>query len=380
MSELQKIPAWLEVFDTRTLQVQRIKLFSSATPFRIGAGFQNELWLDDPHLAAQHLQIEFSEETAQWRINVLPSVNGVRILEGQEIQQPVETGPRPWLNNELYCAGLHRLRLISQASVVNEIPLNASQSAALNSKSVGTETAVAGQGKVNLDSQAQPEGNFVLNALSRWSQVWIIGLLFFIFAAIEWVSLHDRAVVQSKLQEYILPVLMFAGIAFAWALAWSLVTRVFRGDSYFKEHLLIAISTILLTSLVNEVLTFVGMGFALPMIGTVDSLQRVFFMTVAFAASLSLAFPRRPWLTFSSVFGVAIALGGLWAYSGFEQIKRRWYAEYATGSVAPSRQFQSPIKLESFLENFNDQRVKLDAARKEKLEASPLSDSFDDED
>jgi pSer/pThr/pTyr-binding forkhead associated (FHA) protein len=388
--------AWLEVLSP-TGQIQtRIRVDRS--PFVIGRSPVADYYVEDPYLAAEHLEFSVNEQ-GRWCAMALPSMNGVH-LQGQLIDSLVVS------DNQTFRLGQQRLRLrTAQAVITPEILMPAglqlaedsapptgeftNQEQRLQSLNQGiqhpavpsTDRVLAAPAEtMKVRSAAEPVDTDVsrLAGIRRWATWRNIALVGIIFAIVELIGTYAFTTGEYKVLGFAGPVLMFVGIAVAWSFVWSLLSRVLAGALRFKEHLFIASATILTTSLLNEVITFVGYGLALPNVSRADSLMRYVFMVLAIYFHLQLVtqVKRRVLaLGLASFFVGALAIFYL---GSKEQLVRSFGMAYNDTAIAPFKQLKPAQSTNDVLGGLVGLKKDLDRARLEKPGDEDLSSLFED--
>ena len=192
---------WIEVLSRHHEVVARQRLATNAVT--IGRAYDNDIVLDDPHVAAHHLRLLHGDNDA-WVAEDLGSVNGLYV-----------DGERGRREHVLLDAGttLH----------------------------IGTTGL-----RVRTSTQTVAEELPLLRGMPRWPAALGCLALVFAFALLElWLG----ETTAPKLIRYLSPLLALAVMVAVWTSAWSVLSRIFSGHARFGLHLLIAGAGLLLYTL-----------------------------------------------------------------------------------------------------------------------------------
>jgi pSer/pThr/pTyr-binding forkhead associated (FHA) protein len=188
---------------------------------RIGRGYDNDVIVDDPYVAARHLRI-FRDQGGQLVAEDMGSVNGT-FLESGKIPLPRITIDRS-----------HVIRIGHTLLRVREID-----------HEVERERVAQPQLRTLPIAVAVPLGVTVLaiNALKVW--------------------LAETN--EPRVSSYLTPLLVITAIALAWVGMWALLSRVFSGRSHFLRNLLIALAGMLAFLLYDEFARFAAFAWTWPL-------------------------------------------------------------------------------------------------------------------
>lgn len=185
-------------------------------PIRIGRGYQNDLILDDPYVAAQHASVDLGEDGVL-HVRDLGSQNGI-LFEGKRQSQITP-------NDHVLRLGHTNLRIRSAAFNVN--------------KELADNNAYDWEGK------SSTLLSILAIALSSLISVWL-----------------DNTEKFSTVSYLLTTALVFA-IVVTWCGGWAFANRVISGQSRFTRHLLIAACAIVVLDVWGLLNTVFSYAFAL---------------------------------------------------------------------------------------------------------------------
>ena len=192
---------WIELLPRHREHAVRQRLGGDA--LTLGRAWDNDIVLDDAHVAAHHLRIARDAE-GRWIAEDLGSINGLRVEGGHRAQARVELAP-----GTIVRIGHTQLRLHRGSDAVPaELPLRYRR--------------------------------------SPWPAALVCCALVLALAVLE-LWLAETA--EPKLIRYLTGVLALAAITLLWTSAWAAISRLFAGHARFGMHLLIASAGLLAYSL-----------------------------------------------------------------------------------------------------------------------------------
>jgi hypothetical protein len=192
---------WIEVLPRHREHAVRQRLGAHA--LTLGRGWDNDIVLDDAHVAAHHLRIA-READGRWFAEDLGSVNGLRVEGERRPRARVELAP-----GTIVRVGHTQLRLHRGSDAVPaELPLGLNR--------------------------------------SPWPAALVCSALVLTLAVLE-LWLGETA--EPKLVRYLTGVLALAAVALLWTSAWAAISRLFAGHARYGVHLLIAAAGLLAYSL-----------------------------------------------------------------------------------------------------------------------------------
>jgi hypothetical protein len=205
---------WIEILSRHREVVARHRF--AASEVRIGRGYDNDVVLDDPHVAVHHLRV-LRTETGELVAEDAGSANGLFRDGDRRRQQRVALD-----GDTILRIGNVLLRVREPGYAVPRE--RARQPPAL------LWPAAAGLAAAIL----------AMDALSLW--------------------LEETG--EPKASRYVMPLLGLAGVALAWTAAWAVLSRVFAGRAQFERSLVIALSGLLGFALYSEFAQFAAFALA----------------------------------------------------------------------------------------------------------------------
>lgn len=288
------------------IERQRLRLVQDA-PLRIGRGWDCDLLLDDPYVAALHAELRRHEDGSLW-LHDAGSLNGLLDSRGRR-QARIAVGGEAEV-----CLGQTRLRLRdARGPVAAERPL-----------------LPAAQARVGL-----------LQALGWLLVALATGLLF------DWLG----QVGEVRSSALLIGSLAGGVVMLAWSFGWALITRLFSGEMRFLRHLRVVAVGSLLASLLMLLVQYLGYALAF------EPLQRFAYAGywLLFAAvcwrHLVVMGPGHPRSKALAMLGVAVVAIGLqslslWQPRGGEERGAR----YVRTVVMPAFRLRPAQDVERFLD------------------------------
>ena len=249
---------WVEVLGRHGDVVSRQRFTS--TPIAIGRAYDNDVVVDDPHVAAHHLRIVRSDEGVLTAED-LGTRNGLYLGRGRDKR------------SEIALDGDHEL-------------------------SIGATLL-----RVRTAAFAVPDEQPVIKGLRFWPAAIACICGVFALAALDlWLS----ETTEPKAIRYFTPLLIIAGIVVAWTAGWSVITRVFRGYARFGLHFLIVAAGMLAFSFYDQAAEMGAFAFSWTALTTTSYLVAWTLLgAIVFAHLVAINPSRKP-----VKLGVAILIAG----------------------------------------------------------------------
>jgi hypothetical protein len=214
---------WVEILSRHHEVVARFRI--NGTEARVGRGYDNDVIVDDPYVAAQHVRVFHDSATGQLVAEDMGSSNGM-FLDG----------------------GRSRL---ARVLLDGKDPIRIGQ----------TYLRIRGTGhEVEAERVARPDRKIppVVPAMAVFAAILAVD------AAHIWLSQTS----EPRASNYLTPLLTVAASVFTWTGIWALLSRVFSGRASFLRNLLIALSGTFVVSLYNSIALYFAYAWASPVLGT----------------------------------------------------------------------------------------------------------------
>ena len=294
-------------------------------PQKIGRAVDNDLLIDDPHVAAQHASLAprrrsdeslASTETVDdtlIELAVGDTLNGVSLL------------PRKRRQKTLHARSGQTLALMS-----------------------GSEIQV-GQTRLRLRLPGEllaPEQP--LQASHRPSAVFIPALALVGVAVLvldQWTQSNP----STSWLEILSPVLAGPFALLLWCATWALFSKLFRGQFALGTHLRIALPWVVGLMLLVPVLNQASFAFSWPSLSRIVPLLEAAGGCALVWQHLSAIVPKRRWHLATST---ALVFAAVTAYVGYNhhQSENRWFEQlYATTISLPAMRVAPAVSVESFM-------------------------------
>ncbi len=212
---------WLEVLSRHRDVAARHRLTDSVI---VGRGYDNDVILDDPYVAARHLRV-FRDEVGDWIAEDLGSANGLFADHGRKRQARITL-----TDDAVIRIGQTYLRLRRASHAV------------------------------------APERVLQHSGRSLFAALAISGVTLVVTALMLWLSETG----EPQLRRYLVPLLILPLVVLGWTGIWAILNKIFAGQARFERHLLIAVSAVLASWLIErggELLVFAA---AWPSVATYD--------------------------------------------------------------------------------------------------------------
>lgn len=318
---------WIEVLSRHGEVAQRERI--EANEARVGRAFDNDVVVDDPHVAAHHLRIYRAEDGALVAED-LGSLNGLYPEHG--------------------AARAPRLALAANPGI-----------------RIGRTT-------LRVHDAARPVPAERLLTPPRAHARWAAGLgaaLLLALLAIQWLSLTAEPSANLML----LPLLGFVTILALWTSVWAMLSRVFFGQARFSLQLRIAITACIALVLWDQLTESLSFAFAWREMAEYAGLGAWAVLAAACFAHLQAIGARH----MRAAMGLVIALIGTGAalqYLGKSETRKLIGQRATLGDLRPPAFRLVPLaSADDFFRKADAARAKVDQARvKEPVTGAVLSD------
>jgi len=308
---------WVEVLSRHRDVAARFRV--DASEFSIGRSYDNDVIVDDPHVAARHVRV-FHDEAGQLVAEDLGSANGL------------------YLDRD-------RSRL-ARVTVDGNVPIRIGHTLIRIRE---TSHAVEHERLVKSGRRFVP----VVAAL-------VLGVLLLGIDAIKtWFAQTG----EPHLSNYMLPALVLIGGALIWIGVWSLLSRLFSGQSHFLRHVLIAETAVLAIWIYGELAEIAAFSLTWPV--ALNSVYIAYWLALAVMCFLHLREVGRAHLLAKGIvvallLVTAVTVQALQRSEAFANSGRQVAAHVL---LPPAMRLRPPQDETAFFADVGKLRAKLDAER-----------------
>jgi hypothetical protein len=308
---------WVEILSRHRDIAARFRI--AAPEVRIGRGYDNDVIVDDPYVAARHLRI-FRDETGQLVAEDLGSANGT-FLDGGRIRLAslILDGRQPIRIGQTYL----RVRDLNHA--------------------------------VEPERLARPQWRILPAVLAVALAAAILG--------IDAVKIWLTQVGETRASNYLTPLLSIVALIVIWVGIWALLSRIFSGRSHFFGNLLIALSAVFAFSFYNELVQYLAFAWTWSAASTYQYLAAWSILAIACFLHLREVGAGRLWLKgalVTALLAVAVTVQTLQRSEAFSDSGRQITAHV----LMPPSLRAVPFRDEAaFFGEIGDLKSKLDGDR-----------------
>jgi hypothetical protein len=206
---------WVEILSRHRDVATRLRL--AGPEARIGRGYDNDVVVDDPYVAAQHLRI-FRDDAGRLVVEDMGSANGMFLDRGRDrLPRIITDGKLPIRIGQTF------LRIRDNAHEVEAeriVPVHSGRRRILMAVVLGALILGVDALKRGLTETGEP-----------------------------------------RISNYVTELLLVAATAVAWVGIWALLARIFSGHARFLSNLLIALAGLLVFTLYNEFVQYLGFAW-----------------------------------------------------------------------------------------------------------------------
>jgi len=308
---------WVEVLSRHRDVTARFRI--DARELSVGRSYDNDVILDDAYVAARHLKV-FHDETGQLVAEDLGSANGMYLDRGK--------------------------KRLARVVVDGNVPIRVGHTLIRIRE---TSHAVEDERLVQSGRRLVP----VVAAL-------VLGVLLLgIDATKTWFSQTG----EPHLSNYLLPALVLIGIALLWIGMWSLLSRLFSGQSHFLRHVLIAETAVLAFWIYSELAEVAAFSVNWPV--ALDAAYIAYWLVLAVMCFLHLREVGRTHLVAKAVvvavlLVVAVTVQALQRSEAFANSGRQTVSHVL---LPPALRLVPPQDETTFFADVGKLQTKLDADR-----------------
>jgi FHA domain len=261
---------WIEILSRQRDVAARFRIAGAEA--RIGRGYDNDVVVDDPYVAANHLRV-FRDEAGQLAAEDMGSVNGT-YLDGSRSRSA-----------RIVINGKDTIRIGHTSIRVRDV-----------------------SHEVERERVAPSEGRLLPVALAVVLGVAVLGF----YALKVWLTQTS----EPRASTYVTPILMIVSTILVWVGIWALMTRIFSGRSRFLLNLSIALVCAAALLLYVELAKVAAFAWTLPSIGAYEYVVIWSIIAAACLFHLRAIGHTRLWLKGTIV---ALLLGAMVAVLALQQ-------------------------------------------------------------
>jgi hypothetical protein len=332
---------WVEIVSRQqeVLARHRVQCGAQSGEVRIGRGYDNDVILDDPYVAAHHVRI-VRDETGALVAEDLGSANGLFAGEDRRRLARVVLDGKRWIR----VGRTHlRIRRADQAVAPERLLRPHARSWPLV---LGVACAVLG-----------------VQLLTTWL----------------------RETGEPKPGAYLMQLVSLGAFALVWTAAWTILSRIFSGQARFERHLLIAVGGLLVFALFNELTSYGAFAFswrwliAYRYVGTWPLAAAICFLHLREMGRSRESGRSRLKLKAAAVAALALVAIGMQTLSQWEASATTDRQSFVRGLKPPTLRVAAPQTAKVFFSEVASLKVRLDRERSE-TPAQGGSDAGSDDD
>jgi hypothetical protein len=241
---------WVEILSRHRDIMARFRIANPEV--LIGRGYDNDVIVDDPYVAARHLRV-FRDEAGQLIAEDLGSANGTFLDGGKSrLARVIVDGGQPIRIGQTYL----RVRDLNHA--------------------------------VEPERLAHPQWRILPVVLAVALAVTILG--------IDSLKIWLSQVGETRASSYLTPLLTIVSSVMIWVGIWALLSRVFSGRSHFFRNLLIALTSLFAFSFYNEFAQYLSFAWTWSVPTAYEYVAAWVILAVACFLHIREVGPGRLWL------------------------------------------------------------------------------------
>jgi FHA domain len=325
MGEMSSTLALLEVLDRDGVVRQSVRV--GAWPLRVGRAIDNDLVLDDPHTAPEHLRIA-RDDTGHLALTVGDSVNGL-LLNGRAVaageQVPLPAGPHDKPVSLVLGRTQLRLRLATQLLAPEQ--------------RLGTARVLT-------------QGLPTLLALALAAAL-VLGFN-------TWLDSEPELLTKSLASSAISAL----AIGFGWAGVWTLLSKVFTHQAHFGWHLRVMLLAVLAWEALMAGTSLLAFAFSWPWITDFNFVPAYAILGAMLYFHLQAVEPLHPRRTLGFAVGSALTGLALSLWFNVQATDRVGSELYMNHLFPPALRVAKPLELSEFMQGAAGLQARVDAKAK----------------
>lgn len=291
----------------------------AAWPLRVGRALDNDLVLDDPHVAAHHFTVDANDDGVYLAVG--DTVNGVTV--GSQRLAAGERWQAAAVPSTIVAGRVHlRLRLAEHA-VAPERPLGSSR--------------VLAQG------------------LGLLAVLLLLNLAVMAFAT--WLETDPEPLwrtLASSFKSAVVALLVWCG-------GWTLLSKLFTRQGHFAWHVRVLLTAVLAWQGADAVLSLLAFALSWPALSSFTYVVEMFIAAGTLYLHLQAVEPHRPHLTRAFAVGALVVGIGLSAWNNWQRTESLGSDLYLSTLLPPAARLARPVELDTFVSNLAPLQERLDA-------------------
>jgi len=311
---------WVEILSHHHREVmsrQRV----DKSEIRIGRGYDNDVIIDDPYVAAQHLLIR-PDDTGSLVAEDLGSANGTFVARSRRRLQRFRINP-------------DRVIRIGQTHL-----------------------------RIRHGNHPVPGERYLPSRVPSWPVTAALGVaMLAVLLVSQW--LQERS--EPQLHRYVETAILWIGITIGWTAVWGMICRVFSRRARFERNLKITLSGLLIYFLFKEILQLGAYSLAITELQTYQFAGMVILLAIICLLHLRTIGQSLMWLKGGVLAALVVVVLAAQALTQSEVRLGNNQQDYVRRMMPPSLRFV-PLRTEDrFFQNAENLRPNLDADRKKEL-------------
>jgi hypothetical protein len=309
-------------------------------PVRVGRALDNDLVVDDPHVAAHHFTLQADEAAIEvanvpgqtphpvpLSLMVGSTINGVTRVSG-DLRRHAQAGETLAVTGGqvLQCGGVNlRLRLPGEVLA--------------------------------------PE---VMLPPMRLHQPWLMPLLALLWLALLVVTQWIETQPGTAWLDAFIPVLAAPLVLVLWAAFWALLSKLFRGHFAFALHLRMALPWVLGLSLLEPLLHHAAFALSWPALSRVSTWLEVAGLCTLVWQHLATVLPKR---RMHMAWACALGFSLVSLYTGYSHQKKqqRWFSQLYSSTISlPAMRLVPAVPVEAYVQTLQSLEGELSATAAKK--------------
>ncbi len=307
-------------------------------PLRVGRSLDNDLVLDDPHVAGHHFMVDANEDGVYLAVG--DTVNGVAVGPQQLVagdRWQAAAGP------STIVAGRSHLRLrLAEHPLAPEMPLKAARVLA---------------------------PGFTLIA-------WLVGLNMLAVVFDTYLEVDPEMFARTAS----MTLMGSIAIALGWCGAWTLLSKLFTRQPHFAWHVRVLLTTTLALQLVDALSALLGFSFSWPWLPGYAFVAETAVASLGLYLHLQAVEPHRLFFTRAFAATAFVAAAGLMVWGHWQRADSARSVLFQSAMFPPALRMAQPVGTDAFLAQLQSLEAPLQAKARAADDGDGKGPGADDED